>query len=201
MATGEDVASEGDGIGEVVEVFHPGMDNVVAGFILSALLLCGGAAAVGLPVRAAYLAGWNLPMNAKPGWSWSAVGLFCAIGVALLGAGVALAVYARWLAGHRVDMCANGLRQVTPRSVSEVRWADVAAIRETVLYERLPLLKGPAKLLLPKIASRSYMVVTVAGAEHGFDGDSVRHLKRFGVALRAGADGAGVAWQTVEEHA
>ncbi len=188
-------------LGERVEVFKPMPGNIVAGFIISALLVGGGAAAAGFPLRGAALAGWQLPVEAKAGWCWLAVGIMCVVGLVLLACGVGLALYCKGLISHRVEVFTNGFRYCAGRDTDDVAWAQVAHIRETILYERHPILKGPAKLLLPKVASASYAVVTAAGKEYGFDGNSIKGITRFGGVLRAQADRHAVAWETVEEHA
>jgi hypothetical protein len=176
------------------------LGNVAAGLVISALLLTGGAAAAGFSLRAAYLAGGDLPLNAEKDVSWVVVGLGCVAGLLLLGGGVALAVYCRGLLAHRVEVRAGGFRYVTRRSADDVRWEEVARVVETVVYERHPVLKFPASMLLPKVASTSYTVVTGSGREYEFDANSVRAIRRFGKVLRAQADRLGLAWETVERH-
>jgi hypothetical protein len=196
----EDQPSYDNNLGARTDVFKPMQANIVAGFILSTLMLVGGAAAVGFPLRAAYLANWNLPAHAQKGMSWLAVGLFCLIGIGLIVGGVILAFYSRGLTSRRVEVCANGFRYCGRRSTDDVFWDDIDCIKETILYERPPLLKGPAKLLLPKIASTSYTVVTTSGKEYGFDGNSIKAIKRFGKLLRQQADRLSLPWKTIETH-
>jgi hypothetical protein len=200
MADDEEGVKAGS-LGDRLQVFTPMMANTIAGFIISALLLVGGAAAICFPLRAAYVAGWDLPVNVNKGWSWLAVGLFCLIGTGLTVGGGVLATYCYGLISHRVEVWTNGFRYCSRQSVEEVFWADIDRIRETVLYERPPILKGPAKLLLPKLTSISYTVMTVSGKEYGFDGNSVKSIKRFGKLLREQADRLSLPWETVEEHA
>jgi hypothetical protein len=188
-------------LGARIELFTPMMGNIVAGGIFSFLLLGGGLALTGFILREVYRAGGNLPVEAKQGMSWIAVGLGSALGVGFVVGGVLLARYVRWLLSHRVEFCENGFRYHEGRATEEVTWVSVASIRERILYERPPILKGPVKLLLPKMASSSYVVVTTNAKEYSFDGNSIRRIKRFGELLRERAGQAGVPWETVEEHA
>jgi hypothetical protein len=188
-------------LGERIEVFRPMMGNVIAGFILSGLVLVGSAAAIFFPLRAAYLANWNLPFDVKTGWSWLAVGLCEVLGIGLLIGGLALLVYSRGLLSHCVEIYANGFRYCSGRSAECVLWTHVSHVRELILYERHPILKGPAKFLLPKVASTSYLVHTISGKEYGFDGNSIRSIKRFGNLLREQSQRLSLPWETVEEHA
>jgi hypothetical protein len=81
-----------------------------------------------------------------------------------------------------------------------VLWPEVAVIRETLLYERPPILHGPARKLLPEMASKSYLLYTYEGEKFPFDGNSVKDIRRFGEALRAIAKREFLDWETVEEH-
>ncbi|HEY7422788.1 MAG TPA: DUF3592 domain-containing protein [Gemmataceae bacterium] len=188
-------------LGERIAVFKPMMSNIIAGFIIGALLIVGGAAAIGFSLRAAYLAHWDLPFDVKKGPSWLTVGFLSLIGVVLVVCGVALAAFSRGLLSHGVDICANGFRYCWRRSTENVLWSGISRIKETILYERPPLLKGPAKLLLPKVSSTSYMIVTKSGTEYGFDGNTIAAIKRFGRVLREQAERLSLPWETVEEHA
>lgn len=187
-------------VGERLQIFRPMRGNIVAGFIISSLSFVGGAAAIGVSLRAAYLAHWNLPFDVKNGWCWLAVGLFCLIGVVLIVIGVVLAAFSRGLISHRVEICQEGFRYCSRQSTEGVLWASVSRIRETTSYERPPLLKGPAKLLLPEIANASYTIVAISGKEYVFDGNSVKAIKQFGEVLREQAKRLSLPWEMVEEH-
>jgi hypothetical protein len=187
-------------VGERIAVFKPTTSNIVAGFILSSLCFAGGIAAIGFPLRGASLANWSLPFEAKTGWCWFAVGGFCAMGIILTIGGVVTAAYSRGLISRCVEICQGGFRYCSQRSTVGVPWTSVSSITETILYERPPLLKGPAKLLLPKFKSKSYRVVTCSAQEYAFDGDSIKEIARFGEILREQANRLSIAWVTVEEH-
>ena len=188
-------------LGPRLESFRPAMSNVVAGAILGLLLVGGGLAILGFIGREVYLAGGNLPFYAKKGMCWLAVGLGSLCAVALIFGGGFLAWLVRWRLAHDVEMYENGFRYRASKNSEEITWDAVASIRETILYERPPVLKGPAKLLLPKVASKSYTVITISGKEYRFDGNSIKQIQRFGEMLREQAQIAGLTWETVEEHA
>jgi hypothetical protein len=187
-------------LGDRIEVFRPMRANIVAGFILSALLVGGGMAAIAIPLHAAYLAGWDLPFDVKKGWSWLAVGLFALLGIIATLGGVALAAYSRGLLSQCVEIHVNGFRYTSRQGAEDVLWRDISRVQETILYERPPLLKGPAKVLVPKLVSSSYTVVTTAGKEYGFDGNSIKAIKRFGGVLREQAQRLALPWEMVEAH-
>lgn len=51
-----------DRLSECIQAFVPSVANIAAGFILSLLLLVGGAAAIASSLRAVYRAGGKLPL-------------------------------------------------------------------------------------------------------------------------------------------
>lgn len=157
----------------------PGMANVIAGAILSTLLALGGTALIVFSLHAAYVANWHLPLNTNFGWSWLAVGGLSLIGVLLLVCGVLLGRFTRGLRSRRVALCENGFRYRTRGRVEDVLWTDVSGVREEISQERAPILKGPAKLLIPVTESTNYVVVTRSGKKYSFDGNSVREIEQF----------------------
>jgi hypothetical protein len=189
-------------VGEPIEVFRPGVASIFAGFILG-LLFCGGAAALfSFIIREIDLAGGDLPLldSDKGSISWAVAGLVLLTAVGLSLAGLAFTYIAWSLIARRVEFCANGFRYFTKGSVEEVSWAGVASIRQTVIYEKPPLLKGPAKALLPKMASSTYDVVTKSGKEYSFNGDSVKRFKKFIGLLREQAEKSGIPWEKLEDY-
>ncbi|WP_143392782.1 hypothetical protein [Fimbriiglobus ruber] len=197
----EETPSPEHNLGESIQVFKPMMGNIFAGFIISLLLLAGSAALVGFPLRSAYRQDWNLPLSHEKDFSWLLVGLYCMLSFVVGVLGVLLAWYCRKLLFFRVEVYKNGFRCVSRGSTDDVRWADVTGIQETILYESPPILKGAAKHLLPKVASSSYLVMTASGEKFGFDGNSVKSIRRFGKLLREQADRLSLPWEVVEEYA
>ena len=186
-------------LGDKLDVFKPMVGNIVAGFILSALLIAASAAAIAFPLRGAYERGWQLPFEfVNRGWSWPTVGLFVLLGIGLAAGGVFLLYYATSLISRRVEFYADGFCVYAGRRSELVLWTDVDQIRETILYERPPILKGPAKLILPEFASRFFAIHTTSGNEYQFDGNSVKALRHFAEILRETSDRLSIPWQIVE---
>jgi hypothetical protein len=200
MSTSNDKLPPNPRLGDLIEEFRPMMGNIVAGMIISAAMVLGGAAAILLPLRQAYLAHWHLPLNVETGWSWLAVGGFALIGVLLVVFGALLAIYSKGLMSRRVELRENGFRYCSRKSGEDVTWAEVNLVQETNLHERPPILKGPAKLLVPKIVSTSYTLNTASGRKYCFNGNSIKAIKRFGELLRAEAGRRSLNWETIEEH-
>ena len=201
MMTNDPYRIQEPGPWDCIEEFRPMAANLLAGFLLATLLAFGGAAAIVFPIRGAYLAGWRLPFWVEKGWSWGAVGIAVLLGIFLMACGVLLLVFTRGLIGRRVEVCAAGLRYFAEDIGEDVPWNEIAGIRETLLYERPPILKGPAQLILPKFVSAFFLVVTTSGRELRFDGNSIKGIRRFGEILREQAGRLDLPWETVEEHA
>jgi hypothetical protein len=189
-----------EAMGQRREVFRPMLGNIIAGFIISGLLVAGGLAMIGGPTLKAAGRDWDLPNYDAHGLAWLWLVLFWVIGLGLVAAGVALARYAQGLISHRVEVWTDGFQFWKRGSADEVRWTAVRLVRETIQYERPPILKGPAKLVLPKLASWSYSVIADTGTSYEFDGNSIKAIKQFGRLLRERAEANGVPWEQVEVH-
>jgi hypothetical protein len=195
-----DLVPQGTEPGEPIELFRPMTANIVAGFIIAAIMIIAGVAFIGFPLRGAYQAHWNLPFKVDKGWCWLAVGLFNVLGVGLVVGGVMLSAYSKRLISSWTEVSPDGFRNCWRGDLASVRWADVSRIKETILHERPPVLKAPANMLLPTVASRSYTITTKEGKEYGFDGNSIKAIKRFGKRLHQEAERIGLPWETVEER-
>jgi hypothetical protein len=194
---------EPDSIASLVERVRtsaPSTSNVVAVFILSTLMIGTGVTGIVMPLHAAYEAHWRLPFNVEKGWSWFAVVLMTLLGTGILIGGIFLARFSKNLISYRVDFYANGFRHRSRRFTEQVLWSEVASVRETIVEENLPLLKGPAKRALPAVESRSYSVVTKQGTEIIFDGNVVQPIRKFGLVLWNQATSRSVPWEIVDER-
>jgi len=62
----------------------------------------------------------------------------------------------------------------------------------------LPILTGPAKHAMPKLASKRYIVFLKSGEQHDFDGNSIKAINRFGRVLREESEPESVPWERAE---
>ncbi len=191
----QDPAAPGGG-----QVFRPGLGNALAGVVSALALLAAAAALVARSAWLVYAGGGRPPPQTRGDGSpdWAGVVMMAVVGLGLA-AGAALLRYARWLLAHRVEVRPDGFRYGAGASADEVPWSDVVLIRELIRYERSPVLKFPARLLLPKLDRTSYAVTTAGGKAYYFGVNSVRGIRRFGAALREQATRSGVRWETVEQ--
>jgi hypothetical protein len=187
-------------LGQTVEEFRPANANVAAGYILALVAIAGGLAILGYDVKEIRLSGGQMPIAAEHGMSWVSAGLFAALALGLFAVGYFLARYARSLSARSVDFCNDGFRYRQGEVCDEVRWEEIDRIREIIIYERPPVVKGAASMLIPKKASHSYHVFCKSGKEYNFNGDSVKEIGRLGALLRERAEGRGLAWEVLEDH-
>jgi hypothetical protein len=145
---------------------------------------------------------WNLggkmPFWAEKGMCWGAV-LFGLMAVAAFAGGGGVLLWIVFLTMPvRVQVHEHGFVHRLGAKRDLVAWSDIAAIKEIVLYERLPLLKGPAQLLLPKVSSRSYAISCHDGKSFNYDVNSFKKVDHLGEILRKVSDDGEIPW-TIEE--
>ena len=188
-------------IGDIQRTFKPGADNLVAGIIIS-LLLIGGGSAIGYAATKGVIdSRGQLPLWVEKGWCWGAVAMAGAIAVGLVVGGVYLIGWIRSLSSLRVHVGADGFAVSGRDEETSFNWAQIASVTETHLYERSPLVKGPAKLLLPQKKSTSFVIRRDDGGEFALDGNTLREHEAFADIIRSRLEGRGIQWDVVEEHA
>jgi hypothetical protein len=188
-------------LGDHLGTFAPSLPSVIAGFILSAVMVVGGAGAAIAALYAAHRAEWKLPFKVDHGWCWFAVGLMVLFGVGFLIGGVSLMRRSKRLISFRADFFDGGFRRRFRGIVDVVLWADVACVRKTNRYQKLPLVKSSEEAFMPSVASSCYTVVMKSGKTIVFSGNDVQPLHRFGQLLITQAAARSVPCEVVEERA
>lgn len=189
-----------NGLGSRLAEFKPMLANVVAGFILGSLTLILATAIIRYPLVVADQADWNLPYWSSTGLNWGAFALAMGAGFAIGLVGIGFWRSARMLVGYRVIVHENGFHRRLKGRWEVVLWTDLYHVRETITHERPPILEYPARLLLPKVASRSFTAYALDGGQYTFDGDDIRAIDGFGRLLRERAAMASLNWDVVEDH-
>lgn len=189
------------GIGRVRCTFKPGKDNLVAGVIIGLLMIAGGIAVGYLVISGVITSPAALPLWAEHGWCWAAVAIAGLVDAGLLVGGILLIAWMRNLASMRVDVGPSGFSVSTRTGIQVFLWDEIASVTETHLYERPPVLKGPAKLLLPEVKSRSYLVRRKDAEQFAISGTTIRGHEALAGVIKAGIGGRDVSWEIVEEHA
>ncbi len=187
-------------IGEVRKEFRPGLDNLIAGIVIGLLLMGAGGAGVIVVSRAVIEKGGDLPVWADTGWSWGAIALLGVVGLGAMAGGFFLIRWIRSLFSFRVRIGQDGFAVIDRASVRVIGWDEVAAVQETHLYERPPILKGVAKYALPKTMSKSYVLKVTSGKPFAFDGNNVKGHNKLAAMIREETDRRNVPWEVVEEH-
>jgi hypothetical protein len=199
--TPEELAIENESVaalGPPTDVFKPGMENVIAGFIFVALLIAIGVGCLAWQVSILIEYDFRLPWKAERGASWLSVCVFLVAGVVGIGCGIGLIFFVRRLASTRVYSCPAGIYQVCRGRVTVFPWLRIESVTETILQEHLPL-KGGVKYLAPAGKSRSYVVRRNDGVEMKLDGNSIRRLVKFAQLLQDEAAKRDIRWDVVEQ--
>ena len=151
-----------ESLGEIYYKTKPAMSNIVAGFIIGLLMIVGGLA-------------WGRVM--ANGFSESpdlgdkiACVLGTLLGVSIAGAGGYLIWRMKGLLQFQVVICSGGFYVISGSDLPNVfAWDEVVRVDEAIVHEKLPIVKGVAKMLIPSKTSRSYTVTRCDGISFFFD--------------------------------
>jgi len=187
-----------ESLGRVVYETKPNVSNLVAGIVLAMLLVVGGLALAGFMIRQMFLPGGNPPQALA---DWLGALLLMVLGCGLAIGGVLLFLWVKSLFGFRLRVCAEGFYFSRQGADNVLAWDEISKVRETVLTEKLPLVKGAARHLMPTKASRSYTVVRRDGEEFYFDENVVPRTSLLAGPLSSAAKKHGFHWETTEKSA
>lgn len=185
-------------LGEIIRSFKPGAARLAAGTLFAVILIGAGPVFLIHTVNVVRRYAGRLPFAAEHEMSWLMVGLMVAVAIGLSVGGVFLWRYVQVLRTLTVELCAGGLRVVRGEARDDVPWKQFDAITETIVYERAPIVKGAAKMLVPIQKSMSYELTTKDNKSFRYNADSLQHIAEFGKLLRERATTEGVRWETVE---
>lgn len=183
-----------ESLGKVTYATKPDMTNLLAGVILASLLMGGGIAFAASSIRELLVVGGNHPESDSP---WIGV----VAGIVIFAGGVALLLWVVSLFRLRIYICENGF-YITRRGEATVyAWSEITAVREVILHERPPLVKAPARQLLPTMTSRSYTVVRCDGNTFKFGKNLIPRTSLLAGPLSSAAKDFGFTWETTEQTA
>jgi hypothetical protein len=183
-------------LGKTVYETKPNVSNLGAGVILAVLLVGGGFLLAGHMLRQMFFDGGNRPDTAS---DWFGAILLAVIGCALVVGGALLFLRMKSLFGFRLSVCEEGFYFSRGGAESVFAWEEITRVHETTLHEKLPLVKGPARQLMPTKTSRSYTVVRCDGEEFRFDQNVIPRTSLLAGPLSSAAKKHGFAWETTEE--
>ena len=176
----------------------PSLANQVAGLILSALMVAGGVALSWLPIREIKKFGGHLPVFHEKNMSWTAAAIFFAVCIGLVAGGVFLFRWVWSMFSFQLYVCSDGFYFTRGGETLVFGWDEIQLVEETVLHERLPLVKGAARHLMPTKTSRSYRVVRCDGKEFIFNQNVIPQVSLLAGPLATGASRCGYEWRTQE---
>ena len=181
-----------ESLGKVTYETKPNVSNVVAGFILGAGFVVGGLLLTGGMIRELFFAGGNPAQDTS---DWLAAIVLALLGLALVGGGVALVMFARSLVGFRLRVCADGFWFTRANEPLVFAWDEIVLVQESVIEEKLPLAKGPARRLMPTKTTRTYTVVRCDGAKFYFDENVIQRTSLLAGPLSTAAKARGITWE------
>jgi hypothetical protein len=187
-------------VGKTITHFSPSISNVIAAFILGFAAFGGGSFAIFKAVSVSIQSGGNLAFWAERGWSWGALGLLLLLGIVGIGVGAFLCWAGRDIARRHVYLCDVGFWYSKGETVRVFPWNEIAAVQETVLHEKLPLVKGPAKHLMPTKTSSSYAIERTDGEKYRLTASDTAKFQILADAIRDASKAHGFPWQVVEER-
>ncbi len=201
MSSSTTSSNDDNSLGDRLESFEPKTSNIVAGYILAPLLVAGGAFLIFWVLRDAVRAGFRFPFWAERGMSWLAGIIFLLIGLGLIVGGWFLLRFVNGLRNLWVKFCTNGLEFRHGSSIENIAWSKITLIRETVMSAHLPIVKGPARALMPVVTNEAYTIITDDGKQFDFSENTIKDIKRFGRLLRDRTNPLGIKYEVVTERA
>ncbi len=185
---------------EPTREFNPSTGNLFAGLILGILLLVGGGYVSFLSANE-FLHGFgHLPFMAEKGKCWGPLVLFFLLGIGLMVGGGFMFRWMRSLSGLRVLIGGNGFVTFSKTESHVFLWSKIASVQETHLFERPPLLKGAARVLMPTVTSKGFLVRRKDNQEFRFDGNTIRDHLELAEMIKKETDPQNILWIIVEEH-
>lgn len=172
--------------------------NLIAGIILGILMVAGGVTIATFAVREVVNVRANLPLYAEHGMSWAAAGLMLLLGGGLAVGGVWLVLWAKSMFSFRLVVCSDGFYYQKKGETDVFAWQEIVSVQETIAHERLPIVKGAARHLMPTKTSRGYRVRRCDAKEFFFDANVLSRPSLLAGPLATAAQARGIPWQTRE---
>jgi hypothetical protein len=187
-------------IDRVRQEFKPGLENLIAGVIIGLLLIGGACTIIVFAVKGVFENRGRLPFWVDKGPSWGAMIIMSAIAIAMIVGGTFLIRWMRSLWSLHVYLGEKGFAVSQEHNVDLFIWNQIAGVTETYVFERPPILKGPAQLLLPKVKSKRFLVTRKDEKQSVFDGNAIRSHELLAKFIKRQTDPLGIPWSIVEEH-
>jgi hypothetical protein len=185
-----------ESLGNVLYETKPKTENLVAGIVIALLLIGGGIGMTVFMLRQLYHPAGNRPIETSDVIGAHA---FVVFGVLLAIGGGYMLLRMRSLFAFRLRVCSEGFCVVDRGVETAFAWDEIVQVKEFISHERLPLVKGPAKVLMPSKTSRSYAVVRCDGLQFDFDANLLPSTSLLAGPLATAASRRGFDWHTSEE--
>ncbi|MCE9554276.1 MAG: hypothetical protein K8T91_12995 [Planctomycetes bacterium] len=187
-------------IGEIKSEFRPGRANLVAGMIIGLMMITGGCTILYFGSKGLIESRGNLAFWTEKDWCWVSLGLFGGLAIVLILSGSLLIRWIQTLSRITVWVGTTGFC-VSERNANDVfHWDEITFVEETRLYERPPLLKGIAKYALPKLMSRSFVIIRRHGDTFGFSGTTIKRHVELADLIKEETNKRSIPWEVEEVH-
>jgi hypothetical protein len=190
-----------ESLGKPIYQQQSSRSNLIAGIILSLLMVGGAAGLIWYAAREVWRTRGQLPWWVERGFSWGAVGISGAIALALLIGGVCLFIWSRSMFSFRLYVCGDGFYFSKSGKVTVFAFDEIAKVEETIIHERLPIVKGAARHLMPAKTSRSYRVRRSDGEQFVFNANVIPRTSLLAGPLATAAKERNIPWTTQEKTA
>lgn len=187
-----------ESLGKVLYHHKPTMSNQVAGIIISVIMFVGGFALSWIPIREIKKFGGHLPVYDQRNMSWLAAALLFAICAGLVVGGILLFRWVWSMFTFRLYVCSDGFHFTRGGKTFVFGWNEIQRVEETVVHERLRVIKGAPKSLMPKMTSRYYRVVRCDGEEFAFNANMMPRVSILTGPLTTASNTHKFEWRTEE---
>jgi hypothetical protein len=183
--------SDANSLGEIYRTFQPRIANIAAGAIIGAALVIGGFSG------AAYLGLRDDPKPLDTSGRIAKYAIIALLGIAAPVGGVALILWMKRLATHRVVVCEQGFTYLYGGIEETCRWNDVEKISEVFTEEELKILKVPGASL--HNTDRSFVVKRKDGREFCFNVNSIDSIPLLANCLQDARAKHGIPWEQIQQ--
>jgi hypothetical protein len=183
-------------IGEIRRTFGPGIENIIAGYILGLILLSAGCAGLG-----AFAWGFFTKDGEVSIWTWLVLPFSVAICVALVILGISYFPWIYSMSSFRVRVGQYGLLVIDSKSLRGIGWEEIVSVQETFVFARPEVLHFPAYYLIPKLESKRFKLQVKRGDPIEYDSNSIGSPNTLARMIKEETDRRGIPWMIVEEHA
>ncbi len=182
-------------LGSEAKTLRPRTSNILAGTIISVLMIVCGLALSWWVDRQAFHPGLNPPRDLSH--KIAAIAMI-GFGFLLATCGFFVAWGMRRLASFALTICKHGFYFSRRGVVSVFGYADILHVEETVVHEQVPIARSVTEKALPKVTSCCYEIYRCDGERFYFDESNLPRTSLLSGPLSKAKLAHGFAWNRNE---